>query len=131
MRRRRPNRSPEPRDVAGGQAGAAIPGSLFERGRQLELDERFPAKSLHDGRLESAVGQNTARLVLELCKRAETIRSEELLPRGEAVDALLGVDDQDPLELVDAVHRADVHAREVLDVDARLGDDVRHGGSVY
>ena len=46
--------------------------------------------------------------------------------RGEAVDALLGVDDQDPLEVVDAVDRADVDAREVFDVDAGLGDDVRH-----
>jgi hypothetical protein len=35
-------------------------------------------------------------------------------------------DDQDPLELVDAVDRADVDAREVFDVDAGLGDDVRH-----
>ena len=43
-----------------------------------------------------------------------------------AVDALLGVDDQDPLERVDAVHRTDVDAREVFDVDAGLGDDVGH-----
>jgi hypothetical protein len=28
---------------------------------------------------------------------------------------------------VDAVDRADVHARPVFDVDAGLGDDVRHG----
>jgi hypothetical protein len=32
---------------------------------------------------------------------------------------------------VDAVDRADVDAREVFDVDARLGDDVRHVESVY
>src|SRR5215208_2815516 len=50
---------------------------------------------------------------------------------GAAIDALLRVDDQDALELVDAVDRADIHAGEVLDVDARLRDDVRHGGSVY
>jgi hypothetical protein len=29
---------------------------------------------------------------------------------------------------VDAVDRADVHARAIFDVDAGLGDDVRHGG---
>jgi hypothetical protein len=28
---------------------------------------------------------------------------------------------------VDAVDRADVHAGQVFDVDAGLGDDVRHG----
>ena len=45
-----------------------------------------------------------------------------------AIDALLGIDDEDPPELVDAVDRADVDARAVLDVDAGLGDDVRHAG---
>ena len=43
-----------------------------------------------------------------------------------AIDALLRIDDQDPLELVDAVDRADIDARAVFDVDAGLGDDVRH-----
>ena len=33
--------------------------------------------------------------------------------------------------LVDAVDGADVDAGAVLDVDARLGDDVRHGGLLY
>ena len=44
-----------------------------------------------------------------------------------AVDALLGIDHEDPLGLVDAVDRADVDAGSVFDVDAGLGDDVRHG----
>jgi hypothetical protein len=30
------------------------------------------------------------------------------------------------LALIDAVHRTDIHAGAVFDVDARLGDDVRH-----
>src|SRR5215204_5110651 len=46
---------------------------------------------------------------------------------GPAVDAFLGIDDQDPLELVDAIDWADVDARAVFDVDAGLRDDVRHG----
>jgi len=50
---------------------------------------------------------------------------------GTAVDALLGVDHEHPAGLVDAVHGADVDARLVLDVDAGLGDDVRHGGLLY
>src|SRR6266496_4880976 len=45
---------------------------------------------------------------------------------GAAVDAFLRVDDQDPLELVDAVDGADVHAGAVFDVDAGLCDDVGH-----
>src|SRR6266508_2700031 len=45
---------------------------------------------------------------------------------GAAVDALLGVDDEEALELVDAVDRADVYAGAVFDVDAGLGDDVGH-----
>ena len=31
-------------------------------------------------------------------------------------------------ELVDAVDRADIDAGAIFDVDARFGDDVRHGG---
>ena len=50
---------------------------------------------------------------------------------GAAVDALLGVDDEDPLELVDTVDRADVDAGQIFDVDTGLGDDVGPGESVY
>jgi hypothetical protein len=48
-----------------------------------------------------------------------------------SVDALLGVDDEDALEFVDAVDRADVHAGAVFDVDAGLGDDVGHAALLY
>src|SRR5206468_1626057 len=43
-----------------------------------------------------------------------------------AVDALLRVDHEHPRRLVDAVDRADIDARLVLDVDTGLGDDVCH-----
>src|SRR4029079_15877814 len=61
----------------------------------------------------------------------ERVLGEDRLHRAlrltcPAVDALLRIDDQDPLELVDAVDRADIDARAVLDVDTGLGDDVRH-----
>src|SRR2546423_8910626 len=46
-----------------------------------------------------------------------------------AVDALLGIDHEDALRLVDAVDGADVDARSVFDVDARLGDDVGHAAA--
>ena len=48
-----------------------------------------------------------------------------------AVDALLGIDHEDATGFVDAVDRADIDAGAVLDVDAGLGDDVRHGGLLY
>src|SRR5690606_2108536 len=46
---------------------------------------------------------------------------------GPAVDALLGVDVELVLGLVDALDGTDVDARGVLGADARLGDDVSHG----
>src|SRR5690606_32948968 len=51
-----------------------------------------------------------------------------------AVDALLRVDVEHLPVLVlavDAVDRADVHARRVLGADAGLGDDVRHPRSPF
>src|SRR5574341_1288257 len=45
---------------------------------------------------------------------------------GAAVDALVRVDVEHPLALVDAVDRAFLNARLVLHVDAWLGDHVRH-----
>jgi len=50
---------------------------------------------------------------------------------GAAVNALLRIDHEDPSGLVDAVHGADVDAGAVFDVDAGLGDDVRHGDLLY
>src|SRR5205823_1263837 len=44
-----------------------------------------------------------------------------------AIYALLRVDDEDALRLVDAVHGTDIHAGQVFDVDAGLGDDVGQG----
>src|SRR5918996_8320 len=46
---------------------------------------------------------------------------------GPAVDTLVGVDEELVRPLIDAVHRADLDAGLVLDVDARLDDHVRHG----
>jgi len=45
---------------------------------------------------------------------------------GAAVNALVGVDVEHPLAFVDAVDRALVDARTVLEIHARLGDDVGH-----
>ena len=47
-----------------------------------------------------------------------------------AVDALVGLDVEHPLALVDAVDRTLVHAGTVLHVHAGLGDDVRHSNSL-
>src|SRR4051794_10534287 len=43
-----------------------------------------------------------------------------------AVDTLVGMDVEHPLALVDAVDRTLVDAGAVLEIDARLGDDVGH-----
>ena len=66
----------------------------------------------------------------------ERVLGEDRLDRAlrlarTAVDALLGIDHEHALGLVDAVHRAHVHAGLVQDVDAGLGDDVRHFTPVY
>ena len=78
--------------------------------------------------------------VVDLHERLPLVRQrvlgEDRLDRalrlaGAAVDALLGVDDENAAGLVNAVDGAHVDARTILDVDARLGDDVRHGGLLY
>ena len=130
MGRGRFDRTPVPRTVAGRQPHSAVARPLLERGRKLDLDKRLAAEPPHVGGPEAAVGQHTHRLVLELAERPQAVRSHELLAGGEAVDALLRVDDEDPVRLVDAVHRADVHAGLVFDVDTGLGDDVRHAATL-
>lgn len=45
---------------------------------------------------------------------------------GAAVDAFVGLNHEQPFDLIDAVDRAYLHARRVLQIEARLGDDVRH-----
>src|SRR5712664_3751625 len=47
-----------------------------------------------------------------------------------AVDALVGVYEELIRALVDTVDRADLDTGFVLDVDTRLGDDIRHGHSL-
>ena len=61
----------------------------------------------------------------------ERILGEDRLYRAfgfasAAVDALLGVDDEHAIRLVDAINRAHVQTGLVFDVDAGLGDDVGH-----
>src|SRR4029450_5735353 len=61
----------------------------------------------------------------------ERVFGEDRLDRAfrlarTAVDALFRINDQEPIELVDAVDRTDVDAGTVFDVDAGLGDDVGH-----
>src|SRR6476469_7921130 len=78
-------------------------------GGVVDLDERRPR-----------VGQRV---------RGEARLDGALRLAGPAVDALLRIDDEDPVRLVDAVHRTDIDAGLVFDVDTRLGDDVRHSGN--
>jgi hypothetical protein len=48
-----------------------------------------------------------------------------------AIDAFIGVDDQHVLAFVETIHRADFHAVHILALDAVLGDDVGHVGSIH
>src|SRR3954451_10301439 len=45
---------------------------------------------------------------------------------GAAIDALLRTDHEDAVRLMDAVDGTDVDTGQIFDVDAGLGDDVRH-----
>src|SRR6266542_1765194 len=126
MRRRRPDRPSKSRDVARRQPRTPVAIALLERRGELHAYERLAAKSLDDGRVEPGVRQDSAGLVLQLGERPDPVVRQKLLFRGEAVDALLGIDDEKPLVLVDAVHGTDVHARPVFDVDTGFGDDVGH-----
>jgi hypothetical protein len=68
--------------------------------RVVDADERLPLvgqRVLREDRLDGTLGL-----------------------AGAAVDALLGVDDEDPVGLVDAVDGADVDAREVFDVGSAM-----------
>src|SRR6478609_3669986 len=52
---------------------------------------------------------------------------------GAAVDALVRVDEELPIGAfveMDAIDRTDRHARDVEDVDAWLGDHIRHSGTL-
>ena len=76
--------------------------------RVVDLDERLPLvghRVLGEDRLDRALGL-----------------------AGAAVDALLGIDHEHAVGLVDAVDGADVDAGLVLHIDAGLGDDVCHLG---
>ncbi len=128
MRRRREDGPTEARDVARRKPCAAVTRALLESGRKFNLDERLATKPLDDRRLEAVVGEHAAPVVLELRERAKAPARHELLRGSETVDALLRIDDEDSFRRVDAVDGAHVDAREVFDVDARLGDDVRHAG---
>ena len=82
------------------------------------------------GRAE-LVEELDVRLVVVLPLLRSVVLVEDRLDRadrltGTTVDAFVRVDVQGPLALVDAVDRALLDARLVLDVDTRLRDDVGH-----
>src|SRR6187551_1272639 len=113
----------------GGDVGVRAPASAFERGildvvlGRVRVDERVD----HVEALVEGVIDLDERLPLV----RERVLGENRVDRAlrfacPAVDALLRIDHEDPPGLMDAVDRTDVDAGEVFDVDAGLGDDVRH-----
>src|SRR5436190_5669650 len=77
--RSRSDETSEPRPVARRQPSPAVAVTLFERGCELDPDERLAAKSLDEGGLEPSVRQHAAPLVLELGERPEPPARDELL----------------------------------------------------
>src|SRR3712207_295770 len=77
-------------------------------------------EELHVGVVEVLPLVRDVVLVVDGLHRADRLA-------GTAVDALVGVDVEHPVALVDAVDRTLVDARLVEDVDTSLGDDVGHG----
>src|SRR5258708_23427515 len=68
-------------------------------------------------------------VLLPLCRHVflgEDGRDGALRFARAAIDALVRVDVQHVGPLVDAIHRAHVYTRAIFDVDARLGDHIRH-----
>ena len=88
------NRMPEPRAVACCQALPSVTRSLLEGGRERNLDQGLAAEPLDNCGFKAAVGQDVARLILQLRERPNAPRGNEPLRGGEAVDALLGIDDR-------------------------------------
>src|SRR5258708_29778113 len=70
-------------------------------------------------------------VLLPLCRHVflgEDGRDGALRFARAAIDALVRVDVQHVGPLVDAIHRAHVYTRAIFDVDARLGEHIRHLG---
>ena len=139
------------RALAGSSRSQGNSGSRAETSGQLgtrHLSARSPAAAGgHEGRvlvdladLGGAAGR--AEVLEELVVRAgvvlpllrHVVLVEDRLDRadrltGTAVDALVGVDVEHPVALVDAVDRALLDACLVEHIHARLGDDVGHRSS--
>ena len=105
--------------------------------RRLVLDVEL-GRVLVDERVDlvHALGEGVVDLHEGLPLLGQRVLGEDRLDgalrlAGAAVDALLRVDHEHPRGLVDAVDRADVDARAILDVDAGLRDHVGHRDSLY
>src|SRR6185295_15129538 len=134
---------------APGTAPCAGPAAPCRRARARTHNNRGPAERRVPGDGARAGGSRLrlggrldARVVLEEL----LVQLDEVLPVGRslvfredrlhrayrltsaAVDALIRVDVEHGLALVDAVHGADLDAGLVLHVDAGLSDDIRHSG---
>ena len=112
--------------MPGRQPPTAVAVALLESRLKLDPNERLATEPLDERGFEAVVREDAAPGVLQLFECPYAPGRNESLVGSEAVDAFLRVDHEDPIRLVDAVDRADVDARLVFDVDAGLGDDVRH-----
>ena len=92
-----------------------------EGGRGLALDDRLPhLRELGVERLEFGL------------VRRHVVLGEDRLDRAfgdaqRAVDALVGIDDEEVGPLAEAIDRADIDAVGVFALDAGFGYDIGHG----
>ena len=87
----------------------------------------LPASSLKNRALSARYGVQVLGQVVLVVDRLD--RTDRLT--RSAIDALIRMDVQAATALVDAVHRALVHASPVHHVDTRLSDHIRHAATVY
>src|SRR6267378_4327334 len=95
------------------------------------LPLRLRGTGLHPGVVDEELFvelDELLRLLRGFVLREDRLHRTHRLARS-AVDTLVGVYEELIRALVDTVDRADLDAGLVLDVDTRLGDDIRHGHS--
>src|SRR5581483_11818655 len=114
--------------------------SVLGRLRRQRGDERRVLVELADLRGTAGRAEIFEELVVRAGEVLPLLRNvvlvEDRLDRthrltGTTVDALIGVDVEHPVALVDAVDRTLLDARLVEQVDTRFGDDVGHGSPSF
>src|SRR6266545_1487901 len=121
--------------ASGTRRGQETKGRGPDQGPRRDAEKRTTRRSGLGGRLHAWVVLEELlvdlRVLLPL--GGQLVIDEDRLDRadglaGSAVDALVWVDVEHGLALVDTIHGANLNAGLVLDIDARFRDHIRHCG---